>query len=78
MWSELKVLNVGRLVKCMQGEVVWSINILIGLLLIGVSVTIYWIFKYDEWYPNDIVHSHLSSERGSDDSGSEELGGREK
>ena len=57
----------------MQGEVVWSINILIGLLLIGVSVTLYWIFKYDEWYPNDIA-SHVSPDRGSDDSGREALG----
>ena len=57
----------------MQGEVVWSINIMIALLLVAVSVTIYWIFKYDEWYPNDNVHSHISSERGSDDSGHEGL-----
>ena len=61
-----------------MSDVVWSINIMIGLLLIGVCVTLYWIFKYDEWYPNDIVHSHISSERRSDDSGSEELGGREE
>jgi hypothetical protein len=54
-------------------DVVWSINIMIGLLLIGVCVTLYWIFKYDEWYPNDIVHSHISPEHGTDDSGGEEL-----
>ena len=59
-----------------MSDVVWSINIMIGLLLIGVCVTLYWIFKYDEWYPNDIVHSHISPERGSDDSGREELGSR--
>ena len=58
----------------MQSEVVWSINIMIGLLLIAVRVTIYWIFKYDEWYPNDNVHSHISHERGADDSGRKELG----
>ena len=57
----------------MQGEVVWSINILLAILLIGVCITIYWIFKYDEWYPNDNVHSHVSSEHGADDSGGEEL-----
>ena len=62
----------------MQSDVVWSINIMLALLLIGVCVTIYWIFKYDEWYPNNIVHSHISSERGSDDSGREKLGGREE
>ena len=57
----------------MQSDVVWSINIMLAILLIGVCITIYWIFKYDEWYPNDIS-SHVSSERGSDDSGREELG----
>ena len=57
-----------------MSDVVWSINIMIGLLLIGVCVTLYWIFKYDEWYPNDIVHSHISNESESDDSGSKELG----
>ena len=56
-----------------MSEVVWSINILIGLLLIGVSVTLYWIFKYDEWYPNDIVHSHISVQSERNDSGDEEL-----
>ena len=58
----------------MPSDVVWSINIMVGLLLVLVSVSIYWIFKYDEWYPNDDVHSHISHERGSDDSGNEELG----
>ncbi len=58
----------------MPSDVVWSINIMVGLLLVLVSVSIYWIFKYDEWYPNDDVHSHISHERGADDSGNEELG----
>ncbi len=44
---------------------------MIGLLLAGVSATIVWIFKYDDWYPNPIVHNHVSE---SDDSGHEELG----
>ena len=57
----------------MQGEVVWSINIMLALLLIGVCVTIYWIFKYDDWNPNPITHNHVSE---SDDSGYEELGSR--
>ena len=47
---------------------------MVALLLVLVSVTIYWIFKYDEWYPNDDVHSHISHERGADDSGNAELG----
>ena len=57
----------------MPSDVVWSINIMVGLLLVLVSASIYWIFKYDEWYPNDIVHSHISNESESDDSGSKEL-----
>lgn len=56
-----------------MSDVVWSINIMIGLLLIGVCVTLYWIFKYDEWYPNDIA-SHVTPEHGSNDSGHKELG----
>ena len=55
-----------------MSDVVWSINIMLALLLVGVGVSIYWIFKYDEWYPNDIT-SHFSFERGSDDSGHTEL-----
>ena len=57
-----------------MSDIVWSINIMVALLLVLVSVTIYWIFKYDEWYPNDDVHSHISHERGADDSGNAELG----
>ena len=56
-----------------MSEVVWSINIMIGLLLVCVCVTLYWIFKYDEWYPDDIA-SHVSLECGTDDSGHTELG----
>ena len=62
----------------MQSDVVWSINIMLAILLIAVGYVIYWVFKYDEWYPNDNVHSHISSERGADDSGCEELGLGEK
>ena len=47
---------------------------MIGLLLIAVSVTIYWIFKYDDWNPNPSAHSNLSPECESDDSGRKELG----
>ena len=57
----------------MQSDVVWSINIMLALLLVGVGVSIYWIFKYDEWYPNDNVHSHISSESEHGDSGDEKL-----
>ena len=56
-----------------MSEVVHSVNIMLAILLGGVCVTIYWIFKYDDWNPNPIAHSNQSQ---SDDSGSEELGSR--
>ena len=37
----------------MYSEVVWSINIMLGILLVSVGVAIYYIFMYDTWYPND-------------------------
>ena len=56
-----------------MSEVVWSINIMLAILLVLVCVTIYWIFKYDDWYPNPITDNHVSQ---SDDSGDKELGSR--
>ena len=56
-----------------MSEVVHSVNIMIAILLVGVCVTIYWVFKYDDWNPNPISNSDHSQ---SDDSGSEELGSR--
>ena len=57
----------------MQSEVVQSVNIMLAILLVGVCVTIYWIFKYEDWYPNPIDNSNQSQ---TDDTGSEELGSR--
>ena len=37
----------------MYSEVVWSINIMLGILLVSVGVAIYYIFMYDTWYPNE-------------------------
>ena len=37
----------------MNGDVVWSINIMIAILLVAVGYSIYWIFMYDSWYPNE-------------------------
>ena len=54
-----------------MSEVVHSVNIMLSILLVGVCVTIYWIFKYDDWYPNPIDHSNESE---SDGSGLKELG----
>ena len=56
-----------------MSEVVQSVNIMLAILLVGVCVTIYWIFKYDDWYPNTLNDIHVSE---SDDSGHEELGSR--
>tara|TARA_B100000287_G_scaffold212775_1_gene200880 strand:- start:24 stop:218 length:195 start_codon:yes stop_codon:yes gene_type:complete len=51
----------------MYSEVVWSINIMMGLLLTGVSATIVYIFKYDDWYPNDgTEHGNQDSSLGSE------------
>ena len=61
-----------------MSEVVHSVNIMLAILLVGVCVTIYWIFKYDEWYPNDNVHSHISNKSQRIDSGDENLGIREE
>ena len=36
-----------------MSEVVWSINIMLTILLIGVGIAIYYIFMYDTWYPNE-------------------------
>ena len=55
----------------MQSDVVWSINIMLALLLVAVGVSIYWIFKYDDWNPNPIINNDVPE---SDDSGHEELG----
>ena len=56
-------------------DVVHSVNIMLAILIVGVCVTIYWIFKYDDWYPNTITHNHVPE---SDGSGLEELGSRTK
>ena len=48
-------------------EVVWSVNIMLAILLIGVGIAIYYIFMYDTWYPNDgTEHGHQDSSLGSE------------
>jgi hypothetical protein len=54
-----------------MSEVVHSVNIMIAILLVGVCVTIYWVFKYDDWNPNPITNSEHSR---SVDTGHKELG----
>ena len=56
-----------------MSEVVWSVNIMVAILLVAVGDVIYWVFKYDEWYPNDNVHSHISNESQCVDSGDENV-----
>ena len=56
-----------------MSEVVHSVNIMIAILLVGVCVTIYWIFKYDDWNPSPVVHSDISVQSERNDSGDEEL-----
>ena len=44
-----------------MSEVVWSINIMLAILLIGVGIAIYYIFMYDTWYPNDQISEDSST-----------------
>ena len=34
-------------------DVVWSINIMCAILMGLIAAFIVYIFKYDEWYPNE-------------------------
>ena len=56
-----------------MSEVVQSVNIMIAILLVGVCITIYWIFKYDDWNPNPVTHCDISIHSECDDSGDEKL-----
>ena len=33
---------------------------MIAILLVAVGISIYWIFKYDDWYPNPVVSGDKS------------------
>ena len=50
-----------------MSEVVWSINIMLALLLSAVGVSIYWIFKYDDWNPNPLNSTLMEYKDGSDE-----------
>jgi len=39
-------------------QVVHSVNIMVAILIVAVSIVIYYILRYDELYPNDITDSH--------------------
>ena len=50
-----------------MSEVVWSINIMLGILLSAVGYLIYWIMTYDDrTYPRN-EDSNLGSEGGTYD-----------
>ena len=51
-----------KYVLSVVSEVVHSVNIMLAILLVGVCVTIYWIFKYDDWNPNPIIIDDEPSE----------------
>ena len=57
-----------------MSDVVWSINIMCAILLVLVGISIYWIFKYDSWYPNPVVNNDISTEPKYIDTGVQELG----
>jgi len=46
----------------MSSDIVWSINIMLAILLVGVGVCIYYIMMYDTFWPN-----------GSDDTTEQEV-----
>jgi len=52
-----------------MSDVVWSINIMIGILLIAVGYVIYWVFMYDDWNPNPITNSDHSEPLDTGDEG---------
>ena len=57
-----------------MSDVVWSINIMCAILLVLVGISIYWIFKYDDWYPNPVVNNDISIEHEHIDTGVQDLG----
>ena len=50
-----------------MSDVVWSINIMLGILLIAVGYLIYWIMTYDDRTESRDQDSNLGSEGGTYD-----------
>ena len=46
-------------------DVVWSVNIMCAILIVLVAVALVYIFKYDEWYPNDEDEAHTGNQDSS-------------
>ena len=57
-----------------MSDVVWSINIMCAILLVLVGISIYWIFKYDDWYPNPVVYNDIPTESKHTDTGVQDVG----
>ena len=55
-------------------DVVHSVNIMIAILLVAVSLTIYYIFMYDTWDPNEQVSADSSLRDESTEIGRETEG----
>ena len=55
----------------MQGNIVWGVVWMIVVLLVCVSVSLVYIFKYDDWYPNPIVDERHSDRNDAEDAGVE-------
>ena len=50
-----------------MSDVVWSVNIMCAILIVLVAVALVYIFKYDDWYPNDgTEHGNQDSSLGSE------------
>ena len=50
----------------MTGEVAWGVIWMVAILLVLVTIAIYYIFMYDTWYPNDgTKHGDQDSSLGS-------------
>ena len=39
-------------------SVVHSVNIMVAILLVAVSVVVYYLIRYDYYFPNDLTDSH--------------------
>ena len=42
-----------------SSDFVWSVNIMCAILIVGVAVALVYIFKYDDWYPNEVSHDSI-------------------
>ena len=40
------------------GDVVWSVVLMVIFLCLAVSALIYYIIRYDYYFPNDLTDSH--------------------